>query len=370
METATALALALALARGGFAGAAPRRTTLFGSLPSSSTKNSFPPTSAFFPSSGVRQIQRCFDSSLTTSLSHKDLPLFIKPFKPDNIHVRGLLLPLNNINGKAWNDNVRELSPFLSRHAFVSTVLNLEVSWILHMSHHDDLNEHFQVEEYQRVYLKLFLNSFSVNDTCRIVNLENADNDLLSVLEYLSNECLKCNMTETLCRYAIDAELFVAVVVRLTQQLDASVSVPIMAQISGKERTYDRLFQFNPDINWPSVCREFVSGFDIELFNHIDAKIEAFEYLPQIFAPMYLFNKILETFLVQLMDQAWFCLNDQAVHEFDKAIKSLQDANEVFSTFISEVDITEETLITMAVRGLSYSLIGYKKSLSVLSALH
>jgi adenylosuccinate lyase len=184
---------------------------------------------------------------------------------------------------------------------------------------------------------------------------------------------------------------FANVVYRLRRQLEQLKAVPMLGKINGAVGNYNAHSVAYPDIDWPSLARDFVSSLGLE-FNPMTIQIEPHDYMAEFFHCLMRFNNIvldLDRDVWTYISFAYFKQKTVAGEvgsstmphkvnpiDFENSEGNLGIANALFDHLAGKLpisrmqrDLTDSTVLRNLGVGLAHCLIAYHSSLKGLGKL-
>lgn len=179
--------------------------------------------------------------------------------------------------------------------------------------------------------------------------------------------------------------------VRLRRQLQSVESVKPLGKFNGAVGNYNAHFSAYPDVDWPTVSREFVESLGLE-WNPMTTQIEPHDYMAELFQAITRFNTILLDFdrdVWSYISLGYFKQKTVAGEigsstmphkvnpiDFENSEGNLGLANAILAHLSEKLpisrwqrDLTDSTVLRNMGVGFGYSLLAYTSTLKGISKL-
>ncbi len=271
------------------------------------------------------------------------------------------LTAISPVDGR-YGRKAAALRPFFSEYGLIRHRVLVEVRWLQTLAAHPGIAEVPPLNESSNTLLTRLVEAFSEQDAERVKAIERTTNHDVKAVEYFIKEqiaddpalqainefihfactsedinnlswalILKAGRDEALLptiRRVIDALARMAhahadlpmlarthgqpaspttlgkelanVVARLRRQSEQIESVPMLGKINGAVGNYNAHLAAYPDVDWPTLAREFVESLGLE-WNPYTTQIEPHDYMAELFDAIARFN----TVLIDLCRDIW-----------------------------------------------------------------
>ncbi len=271
------------------------------------------------------------------------------------------LTAISPVDGR-YGRKAAALRPFFSEYGLIRHRVLVEVRWLQILAAHPGIAEVPPLNESSNTLLTRLVEAFSEQDAERVKAIERTTNHDVKAVEYFIKEqiaddpalqainefihfactsedinnlswalILKAGRDEALLptiRRVIDALTRMAhahadlpmlarthgqpaspttlgkelanVVARLRRQSEQIESVPMLGKINGAVGNYNAHLAAYPDVDWPTLAREFVESLGLE-WNPYTTQIEPHDYMAELFDAIARFN----TVLIDLCRDIW-----------------------------------------------------------------
>ncbi len=362
------------------------------------------------------------------------------------------LTAISPIDGR-YGSKVADLRPVFSEFGLIRHRVLVEVRWLQKLAATDAIAEVPPLSEHARNLLDAIVDKFDVEDAQRVKNIERTTNHDVKAVEYFLKEKIAGNaeleavsefihfactsedinnlayalmlreartqfvlpgmdevigaVTDLAHRFAdlpmlsrthgqpaspttLGKEM-ANVAARLRRQREQLVAVPILGKINGAVGNYNAHIAAYPEIDWPALAGDFVTGLGLE-WNPYTTQIEPHDYVAELFDAVARFNTILLDFdrdVWSYISIGYFKQRTVAGEvgsstmphkvnpiDFENSEGNLGIANAVFDHLAAKLpvsrwqrDLTDSTVLRNLGVGVAHSLIGYQSTLKGIGKL-
>jgi len=362
------------------------------------------------------------------------------------------LTAISPVDGR-YAGRVAELRELFSEYALIKHRVIVEIRWLQHLASTTAISEVPAFSQHTQTALDNIIRDFSVEDAQRVKNIERTTNHDVKAVEYFLKEktagideiakvsefwhfaCtsedinnlshalmlttarnqvllpLMDEVVETIQRLANDnaavpmlahthgqpaspttiGKEFTNVVYRLRRQLELIKAVPMLGKINGAVGNYNAHTVAYPEIDWPTLAKEFVSSLGLT-FNPMTIQIEPHDYMAEFFHCLVRFNNIvldLDRDIWTYIAFAYFKQKTVAGEvgsstmphkvnpiDFENSEGNLGLANAIFDHLANKLpisrmqrDLTDSTVLRNLGVGVAHTLIAYHSTLKGLGKL-
>lgn len=362
------------------------------------------------------------------------------------------LTAISPVDGR-YASRVAELRELFSEYALIKHRVIVEIRWLQHLANTSAITEVPSFSQHTHAVLDEIISKFSVEDAQRVKNIERTTNHDVKAVEYFLKEKTAGNseiakvsefwhfactsedinnlshalmlmsarnqvllplmdeVIESINRIAVDnaavpmlahthgqpaspttiGKEFANVVYRLTRQREQLTSIPMLGKINGAVGNYNAHTAAYPDIDWPTLAKEFVTSLGLS-FNPMTIQIEPHDYMAEFFHCLMRFNNIvldLDRDIWTYIAFAYFKQKTVAGEvgsstmphkvnpiDFENSEGNLGIANALFDHLANKLpisrmqrDLTDSTVLRNLGVGIAHTLIAYHSTLKGLSKL-
>jgi adenylosuccinate lyase len=362
------------------------------------------------------------------------------------------LTAISPVDGR-YAGRVAELRELFSEYALIKHRVIVEIRWLQHLAGTAAITEVPAFSQPTQAALDDIITKFSVEDAQRVKNIERTTNHDVKAVEYFLKEktggndeiakvsefwhfaCtsedinnlshalmllsarnqvllpLMDDLIAAINRIAMDnaavpmlahthgqpaspttiGKEFANVVYRLSRQREHIKAIPILGKINGAVGNYNAHTVAYPDIDWPTLAKEFVTSLGLA-FNPMTIQIEPHDYMAEFFQCLVRFNNIvldLDRDIWTYIAFAYFKQKTVAGEvgsstmphkvnpiDFENSEGNLGIANAIFDHLANKLpisrmqrDLTDSTVLRNLGVGIAHSLIAYHSSLKGLGKL-
>lgn len=356
------------------------------------------------------------------------------------------LTAISPIDGR-YGSKTTELRSIFSEYGLIHHRVLVEVRWLQHLAAQDGITEVPTLGEHANNILNDIVDKFSIEDAQRVKNIERTTNHDVKAVEYFLKEKITGNKeleaisefihfactsedinnlayalmlrearTQVLLpkmdemvdavrglahRYAEVPMLsrthgqpaspttlgkeMANVAYRLMRQSDQLKNVPLLGKINGAVGNYNAHISAYPELDWPKLAEEFVTGLGLE-WNPYTIQIEPHDYIAEFFDALARFNTIIIDFdrdVWGYISLGYFKQKTVAGEvgsstmphkvnpiDFENSEGNLGIANAIFAHLAQKLpisrwqrDLTDSTVLRNLGVGVGYSLIAYSSTL-------
>ena len=266
------------------------------------------------------------------------------------------LTALSPIDGR-YASKTEALRPIFSEYGLIRHRIVVEVRWLQALAAHEDIKEVPALSTHAERVLNDIIDKFSEQDAQRVKNIESTTNHDVKAVEYFLKEKITGNkeleaISEFIhfactsedinnLAYALmlrearnqsllplldevidviselarkNAEIpmlarthgqtaspttigkeMANVAARLRRQREQVSAIPMLGKINGAVGNYNAHMVAYPDIDWPALSSQFISGLGLEV-NPYTTQIEPHDYMAELFDALSRFNTVLIDF--------------------------------------------------------------------------
>ncbi|MEJ2379887.1 MAG: adenylosuccinate lyase [Gammaproteobacteria bacterium] len=362
------------------------------------------------------------------------------------------LTAVSPVDGR-YGAKTADLRPIFSEYGLIRHRVLVEIRWLQALARHPDIEEVAPLSDHAEQILNGMIEHFDEEDARRVKNIERTTNHDVKAVEYFLKEKIAGNgeleavgefihfactsedinnlayalmlreaRTQTLLPLAdelIGALRHLAhehaaqpmlsrthgqpaspstvgkeianVAFRLNRQREQLVAVPLLGKINGAVGNYNAHLAAYPDVDWPGLAREFVTGLGLEWNSHT-TQIEPHDYVAELFDTVARFNNILLDFCRDVwgyISLGYFRQKTVAGEvgsstmphkvnpiDFENAEGNLGIANALFGHLAAKLpvsrwqrDLTDSTVLRNLGVGIAHSVIAYQSCLRGLNKL-
>ena len=362
------------------------------------------------------------------------------------------LTAVSPVDGR-YGAKTADLRPIFSEYGLIRHRVLVEIRWLQALARHPDIEEVAPLSDHAEQILNGMIEHFDEEDARRVKNIERTTNHDVKAVEYFLKEKIAGNgeleavgefihfactsedinnlayalmlreaRTQTLLPLAdelIGALRHLAhehaaqpmlsrthgqpaspstvgkeianVAFRLNRQREQLVAVPLLGKINGAVGNYNAHLAAYPDVDWPGLAREFVTGLGLEWNSHT-TQIEPHDYVAELFDTVARFNNILLDFCRDVwgyISLGYFRQKTVAGEvgsstmphkvnpiDFENAEGNLGIAHALFGHLAAKLpvsrwqrDLTDSTVLRNLGVGIAHSVIAYQSCLRGLNKL-
>jgi len=362
------------------------------------------------------------------------------------------LTAISPVDGR-YAGRVAELRDIFSEYALIKHRVIVEIRWLQCLAATDAISEVPNLGAHTQTQLEDIIRKFSPEDAQRVKNIERTTNHDVKAVEYFLKEKTAGNdelarvsefwhfactsedinnlshalmlsgarnqvllplmdeLIAVLQRLASDnaavpmlahthgqpaspttiGKEFANVVFRLRRQLEQLKAVPMLGKINGAVGNYNAHSIAYPDVDWPTLARDFVTSLGLE-FNPMTIQIEPHDYMAEFFHCLMRFNNIvldLDRDVWTYISFAYFKQKTVAGEvgsstmphkvnpiDFENSEGNLGIANALFDHLAGKLpvsrmqrDLTDSTVLRNLGVGVAHCLIAYHSTLKGLGKL-
>ncbi|MEJ2345325.1 MAG: adenylosuccinate lyase [Gammaproteobacteria bacterium] len=362
------------------------------------------------------------------------------------------LTAVSPVDGR-YGAKTADLRPIFSEYGLIRHRVLVEIRWLQALARHPDIEEVAPLSDHAEQILNGMIEHFDEEDARRVKNIERTTNHDVKAVEYFLKEKIAGNgeleavgefihfactsedinnlayalmlreaRSQTLLPLAdelIGALRHLAhehaaqpmlsrthgqpaspstvgkeianVAFRLNRQREQLVAVPLLGKINGAVGNYNAHLAAYPDVDWPGLAREFVTGLGLEWNSHT-TQIEPHDYVAELFDTVARFNNILLDFCRDVwgyISLGYFRQKTVAGEvgsstmphkvnpiDFENAEGNLGIANALFGHLAAKLpvsrwqrDLTDSTVLRNLGVGIAHSVIAYQSCLRGLNKL-
>lgn len=266
------------------------------------------------------------------------------------------LTALSPIDGR-YASKTEALRPIFSEYGLIRHRVVVEVRWLQALAAHEDIKEAPALSAHAERVLNDIIDKFSEQDAQRVKNIESTTNHDVKAVEYFLKEKIignkeleaisefihfACtsedinnlayalmlrearnqsllplldeviNVISELARKNAEIPMLARthgqtaspttigkemanVAARLRRQREQFSAIPVLGKINGAVGNYNAHMVAYPDIDWPALSSQFISGLGLEV-NPYTTQIEPHDYMAELFDTLSRFNTVLIDF--------------------------------------------------------------------------